>query len=502
MKWIHIIGVCGKATSLVAKMFADMGWFVTGSDAQFFPPASTYLQEQKIHTAEGYSYIHLTKKYWQEQTNNPMLDVADLPDVCIMMSFLTEKNKEFRYAKINKIPVLPYAKILGEYLIKENSIVVVGSAGKTTTTGLIAFLLESLSLDVSYMVGAETNNLEDSIKNVVNGIWSVVEGDEYHNLNPNIEGRAKFLEYKPKYLVITNIGYEHQDIFPTQEDYLGAFEQLVELVPSDGLIIAKSNDKNIDRVIQGAKCKVLRYGSNQAITSNYYVTYSHSEENGAGYVLLDEHRSEIISGKMKMLDFYNAENVLAAYVLLEYLYSNKIIKLSFATKQDLSHEFAKLVEKFGGVKKRLEILYSSSDLVVIDDFGVVADRAQRSLTTIKQHYPEHEIIAVFEPNSASRVKNLEDFNVMYKDIFRYASFLFIPRLSEDSNLASETEMIERLNQLSYNAQAIERETAIDSLNNLIKGNKEKKFVVVFFSSYRFTQTAHNFASSQSAKKTF
>lgn len=531
MKWIHIIGVSGKATSLVAKFFKDKGWFVTGSDAQFFPPASTYLQDHQINTAQGYNYKHLTKEYWIEklETPNPKpqtksvisnqnsdskisntkFEIPNSPDLCIMMSFLSEKNKEYRYAKLHNIPVWPYAKALGEYLIKENSVVVVGTAGKTTTTALIAFLLIELGLDPSFMIGAETNNFEESIYEGSSD-WSVIEGDEYHNPNENIEGKPKFMEYKPKFLVITNIGHEHQDIFPTQEEYNSAFQKLVASVPSEGVIIARAGDKNIDDVITHAKCRVIRYGSNHAVKADYYSSYHHSLQEGPEYEVLDHEKKSILRGKMNLLDVYNTENILAAFILIKELIERELLPaehikkrlrnegipadaVALLFKEDLFAMFQSLIQEFAGVKKRLEIVHSSEDLVILDDFGVVPHRAKRTLTTVAQHYPGYKIVAVFEPNSASRPLEKETFNKLYHEVFKNTELVVIPELSSQSELVDQEEMVSRLSLLGYAASASDNKTLVSSLVRLLEKEKDVKHVIVFFSSYRLTEMVHTLA---------
>ncbi|MDQ7021461.1 MAG: Mur ligase domain-containing protein [Candidatus Dojkabacteria bacterium] len=151
-KWFHATGVCGHATAAVTKMFKDMGWFTTGSDISFNPPAVDILDDAGIHYIEGYHYTHLTKEFWEKELSTE-LNINDKPDLALIVESATSKNNEYRYAKINKIDMRPYSQILGEYLIKDNSIVVAGSAGKTSTTSLIEFLLEKLDLDPSYMIG-------------------------------------------------------------------------------------------------------------------------------------------------------------------------------------------------------------------------------------------------------------------------------------------------------------------------------------------------------------
>ena len=171
------------------------------------------------------------------------------------------------YAKRLDLDVRPFSKVLGEYLVKEKSIVVVGTAGKTSTAACISYTLEKLGKSPSYMIGGEAFDLDSALKNTDSNI-SVLEGDEFHNIQ--LSSGPKFLEFSPKCLVITNIGWEHQDVFTTQEEYVEAFKKAVKLVPEDGIIIAKANDANIDLVLTEAKSKIIRYEySNEDVSRNY-----------------------------------------------------------------------------------------------------------------------------------------------------------------------------------------------------------------------------------------
>ncbi|MEP7103408.1 MAG: Mur ligase family protein [Candidatus Dojkabacteria bacterium] len=485
-KWLHIIGVCGKTTANIAKEFQNMGWFVTGSDNQYLPPASDLLVENKINTVVGFDFEHLTKSFW---LNNDKYQISNVkipndPDLILFISHLPTKNKEYLYAKKKGLDIRPYSRILKEYLIKDESIVVIGTAGKTTTTALITFLSQKLGLNPSYMIGADVVDIEDSLK-ITDSKWSVIEGDEYHNPDKEIEGKAKFLEYKPKYLIITKITWEHFDIFPTEELYVEEFRKAVELVPEDGVIIAKSGDKNIDKVLKSAKCKVIRYKFNEEMKELKNEGWSVASE-GDENLICNEKGSEILRFKTELLGSYNLENILAAVILICSLPAHRLpqslVEKGTQTLKDLS----KYISEFHGVKKRLEHIYKFEDLIVIDDFGIAPDRAQNSLETIHEKYPEHKIISIFEPNAGSRPNDLEIFRKAYSDSFALSDLVIIPDLSEVTpGLVSTNDMVERLVKMSINTVHIENTELVSFLKSEIKKRKEK-LIIVFFSSYKLT----------------
>lgn len=481
--WLHLIGVSGKTTANVAKVFQEMGWFVTGSDSQFLPPASNLLEEYKINTAEGYNFKHLTREFWETKIPNlAEQGVSSNPDLVLFISHLTTKNKEYLYARKKGLTIKPYAQILGEYLIKPESIVVAGTAGKTTTTALITFILQSLGIDPSYMIGAEVLDISDSLK-ITNTKFSVIEGDEYHNPDAEVEGNAKFLEYRPKYLVLTSIGWEHQDIFPTQQMYLEEFKKLVDLVPAEGVIVANANDENIDKVLVGAKAKVIRYSSNDKDTSWKVVKGKTSSK------IYDPRGNFVMEFKTNLLGDYNLENILASVVVVLNI-SSEAIPLDVIREGTGSLKvIAKAVTDFRGAKKRLEKLYEDENLTVIDDFGVAPTRAINSLATLKETYPKHKIIAVFEPNSGSRPMDSKLFASMYKGAFNDADEVLIPDLSTASDGLVETdEMVDRMNLLKFRAKHVSNPEIVDYLLSR-KTEEQGKLLIVFFSSYRLTEVA-------------
>ncbi len=486
MKWFHAIGACGKATANVAKMFKDMGWFVTGTDLQYLPPASLILEQAEIPFQQGYSFKHLTKEFWEEKLGQK-LNIPDKPDLALIVESASNKNKEYLFAKRQGIDVRPYSQILGEYLVKENSIVVTGTAGKTTTTALLVSLLKNLELDPSYMIGAEVLDFSEPLLNTDSN-WSVMEGDEYHSLE--LSNGAKFLEYKPKYGIITNIGWEHQDIFPTRERYIEEFGKFANLITEDGLLVAKANDETIDQVVKDAKCKVIRY---QVPSSKFQVPdincWKIQKKNDNEFIIFDQENNEVLQGSTNLIGKYNLENILASVIMLKTLMPD--------VKDELLIDS---IAKFKGPKKRLEILYKSEGLVVVDDFGVAPDRARNSINTLKENFPDFEITAVFEPNSGSRIKDLETFNNLYKGVFDNAAKVIIPALSEfNDELLTSSEMVERLQKLSLSHFDT---SDIKEIKNLLKNSIKDNYktLIVFFSSYRLDSIAKEFIEDIRSKK--
>lgn len=487
-KWFYAIGICGKTTANVAKMFKQMGWFVTGTDIQFIPPASDLLITENIPTEIGYHYSHLTKEFW-EQKLGKTLNIPDHPTLGLIVESASNKNKEYLFALKNNIDIRPFSKIFNEYLVKPESIVVVGTAGKTTTTALSTFILKEFGFNPTYMIGADVIDFNDSLQNT-NSSYSVIEGDEY--FSRELSTGAKFLQYKPKYGIITKISWDHLDVYPTQQEYINEFKKFVDIIPENGFVVAKMDDKNIDEVVKNAKCKVFRYKFIDTVDDiqtsdllNYFIVRDlDSKSTEVNFSIYSSAKTNLLSGSTKLIGNYNLENILANYILFTNINETKKIINADSTK------LTDIILKFSGVKKRMEFIFKSKDLVVIDDFGVSPERASNSLNTIKQYYKDYKIISVFEPNTGSRPLEKDLFAKLYNNAFINSDLVIIPDLNDNLDLLKTQDLLNQLKELNYNAKYIASNNLVSELKNMI----EPKTVVVFFSAFRLTQIAKEFAS--------
>jgi UDP-N-acetylmuramate: L-alanyl-gamma-D-glutamyl-meso-diaminopimelate ligase len=228
-KHIHIIGICGVATSALAIAFHKAGVKVTGSDKGFFPPVSTELEKHGISFYAG----------WHPEK-------MGTPDfVMIGGTGTSPSNPETLYAKEHGIPAFSYPEVLENYFIKKNSIVVAGTWGKTTTSALLSYMLITCGRKPAYFTGGlslshPTGALSDSD-------WSVVEGDEYQISIS--DRRPKFVHYAPTHLLLTSVSWDHADLYPTEKAYFDAFQKLVDGIPESGLIVACIDDAGVKTLV-------------------------------------------------------------------------------------------------------------------------------------------------------------------------------------------------------------------------------------------------------------
>lgn len=364
-KHVHIVGICGVTMAPLAVLYKKMGWKVTGSDKAFFPPMSTYLEKNGIKIMPGFKKKHLDTS----------------PDFVLAMAFITEKNPEVVEAKRKKIPIKVYADVLPELIEKKDSIVVAGDCGKTSITALATWVLEKAGFNPNFMIGGLPNNFEHGIRRA-NSSWSVMEGDEYPAAGWN--NTPRFLYYNPKYLILTDVTWDHMDKFPSEQIYIHMFEKLVAKIPADGAIIANSEGQNVKRVVRGVKARVIFYDS--LSFKNFPTPF----------------RGDIWR-----------QNSAAAIALARCLGIDDTI-----TREAL--------RSFSGIKRRQEVRARSKNAVVIDDNAHTPVKVAGGLEAISKMFPGYALCVVYEPGNRSKAALAMD---GYKTCFRFAERVIFPRVS-------------------------------------------------------------------------
>lgn len=332
---IHIIGIAGSMTAPLAISLQKQGHFITGSDQEkIYPPFSYLLEKAKITI--------------NETLINSGIDLAIIGSS--YASFIKTKE-EFEQIKLQKIPYISATEYISKNLIKNNSILIAGSYGKTTITAALACVLKNAGFDPSFMIGGQCiNNLESL--HFSNSDWSVIEADESIN---GLDTQAKFLYYPVKYLILTSASWEHKESYQSEIENSLAFKNLLSNLPSDGLLIYNSNEPSILPLLDFAKCKKISY--KPTILPN------------------------------QLIGCHNENNLGAVETLaLSLQISPQIIASSFKT--------------FKGIKRRLEIIADVKDIKFIDDFAQSGKRVEVSLKAVRDSFPKSHI-KVFYENHAS-----------------------------------------------------------------------------------------------------
>lgn len=365
---IHILGIAGIMTAPLAVYLKKMGHQVSGSDQEkIYPPVSLILKKSKIKI----NFFEITNQI----------------DLCIVgSSFNAFENtkKEFQQIKQLKIPYISATQYIAQNLVKNESILVSGSFGKTTITSLISWIFSKAKKNPNFMFGGQPKNKFPSIS-FSNSDISIVEGDEsIHGLDK----QAKFLNYSPKYLVLTSTDWEHQDCYSSKSKNLAAYQKLVKSLPQNGQMIVNFQNQSALKISQLSKAPVVTYNSLQA---NYFIDKINIKNNLT--TLIINTPSGLIKIDTQLIGQFNFENILAAVALSDSLKIKKTI-------------IQKAIFCFKGIKRRLELVANLNNILFFDDFAQSTTRIQSTLLALKNHYPQRNIkVLYFAHASFNQYKN-------------------------------------------------------------------------------------------------
>ena len=228
---VHILGICGTFMGGIAVIARSLGHRVTGSDANVYPPMSTMLEENGIEITEGY--------------DPAQLDPA--PDLIIVGNAMKRGNPCVEYMLDHDLPFTSGPAWLENYVLNTRKVIgVAGTHGKTTTSAMVAWILEYAGLNPSFLIGGVPGNFGVSAR-IGADPYFVIEADEYDCAF--FDKRSKFVHYRPYVQIMNNLEYDHADIFENIDMIKKQFHHLVRIIPSKGEIIIPADDKNIDDVI-------------------------------------------------------------------------------------------------------------------------------------------------------------------------------------------------------------------------------------------------------------
>ncbi len=367
---IHILGICGTFMGGIALLARELGHQVSGSDANVYPPMSTQLADHGITLHEGYDPAHL--------------DPA--PDLVIIGNALSRGNPTVEYVLNNDLKYISGPQWLHEYILQGRHVLAVsGTHGKTTTTSILAWILEVGGLNPGFLIGGIAENFGCSARLGESGYF-VVEADEYDTAF--FDKRSKFIHYRPSTLIINNIEYEHADIFHDLAAIRREFHHLVRIVPNHGLIIVRQGDMEISKVLEtGCWTPVEYFGGGDArwISKPLRDDYSEFEIN------VDNTPGGVV--RWDLIGRHNAENALAATAAANHIGID-------------SGMVCEALADFKSVKRRMEQLAVINGVTVYDDFAHHPTAIEATLAALRQRVGRKRIIAIMEPRSNTMRKGV------------------------------------------------------------------------------------------------
>jgi UDP-N-acetylmuramate: L-alanyl-gamma-D-glutamyl-meso-diaminopimelate ligase len=364
---IHLIGIGGTGMAALAGMLKQRGHHVAGSDLNVYPPMSTFLEQQQIHAYQGFEATHLQPH----------------PDLVIVGNAMSRGNPEVEYMLNAGLRYYSLPEALKEFFIRgKYSCVVAGTHGKTTTSSLLAWTLESTGLDPSFFIGGIPENFGQGFK-LGNGRHFVLEGDEYDSAF--FDKGSKFFHYLPNLVILNNIEYDHADIFKSLEEVKTAFRRLINIIPGNGHFIACSDDPIVRDMLPRAFSQVATFGFGAEAEWRAAITR----------VLPD--------GNEFMIE-YGGEKFGPLFLPLagEHNVKNATAVFSAAVRLGVSPEkIGAALQTFRGVRRRLQVTDDQDGVLVLDDFAHHPTEVRETLAGVKQRYPQRRLWAVFEPRTAS-----------------------------------------------------------------------------------------------------
>jgi UDP-N-acetylmuramate: L-alanyl-gamma-D-glutamyl-meso-diaminopimelate ligase len=390
---IHLIAVCGTAMGALACMLNDLGYEVTGSDQKIYPPMSRFLADRGIPVMDGFRAEHL----------------AHRPDLVVVGNAVPRTNAEAVESERLALPFCSMPQAVNRFLAAgKRTLMVVGTHGKTTTSALLAWLLQAAGRAPSFMIGGILRNFGSNYR-LGNGEDLVIEGDEYDTAF--FDKGPKFLHYAAAATVLTSVEFDHADIYRDLEHVQSAFRRLVEGLAPDGLLLAYDGDAAIDRVTAGSLARRQRYGWSEG--APWRLGRIQADPPWTHIEVLKEAR---VFGRFRtrMIGRHNALNALAAVAVADH------IGIPAAAA-------AEALESFEGVKRRQEIRGEKRGIVVMDDFAHHPTAVRETVAAVKSGYPGGRLIAVFEPRTNTSMRKV--FQPVYPQAFDGADIICIRRPS-------------------------------------------------------------------------
>lgn len=364
-KHIHILGICGTFMGGIAAIAKELGYRVSGCDANVYPPMSTQLEALGIELMQGYSTEHL----------------RDEPDIVIIGNAMSRGNELVEYVLDRNIPYTSGPQWLLENVLKDRWVVAVsGTHGKTTTSSMISWILEYGKLSPGFLIGGVPQNFESSAR-LGNTPFFVIEADEYDTAF--FDKRSKFVHYQPRTLVMNNMEFDHADIFNDLSDIQKQFHHLIRIVPSNGLILANADEPNISDTLKQGCWTPVQSTSLIDEKNGWYANKVHADGSVFKVYFKGEEQGIV---NWNLIGDFNIENALMAIA------ASRHVGVP-------SHIAIEALSEFINTKRRMELRGVVDNISVYDDFAHHPTAITKTLAGLRAHVGNTKIIAVLEPRS-------------------------------------------------------------------------------------------------------
>jgi UDP-N-acetylmuramate: L-alanyl-gamma-D-glutamyl-meso-diaminopimelate ligase len=364
---VHILGICGTFMGGIAAIARAAGYRVTGSDHSVYPPMSTQLRALGIELIEGYEAAQLEPE----------------PQMIIVGNVMTRGMPVIEAMLDRALPYTSGPEWLAAAVLRERWVLAVaGTHGKTTTSSMLAWILEDAGLSPGFLIGGIPENFGLSAR-LGEAPFFVIEADEYDTAF--FDKRAKFVHYRPRTLVLNNLEYDHADIYPDLAAIERQFQHLLRTVPGSGRILCNAADAHLARVLSaGCWSEVERFARDGAAGAQWSARASAASDFSRFEVIHEAHRcGEVQWG---LIGAHNVDNALAA--------------LAAARHAGVTIERGiEALRRFKGVARRMQLRGEAGGVKVYDDFAHHPTAIATTLDGLRRSVGRERIVAVLEPRS-------------------------------------------------------------------------------------------------------
>ena len=423
MKHVHFLGICGTAMGAVASAMARQGYIVTGTDANVYPPMSTFLENEGIQIFQGY---------------NPS-NIPEDTDLVVIGNAMSRGNVEVEAVLDTRLRYMSLPETMKEFFLwGKRNLVVTGTHGKTTTTSMLAWMLEANGKNPSFMIGGIARNLGRGGR-FTDSDFCVLEGDEYDT--SFFDKRSKFLHYLPEVVIINNIEMDHADIYANVEEIKLSFKRLLRVVPRNGVVFINADCPNCAdvRAYAASELKMVKMLSvGMAEDADIRITELEHRTDGCSFTLCcapapegsEETTYSLLNGErfnVPMIGDFNIRNAAMAACAAAFAGLN-------------AEEIRTALNSFEGVARRQEIRGTVNGVTVVDDFAHHPTAIRQAIAGLRQRFPKSRLWVLFEPRSNTTIRNL--FQSELAEALSDADFAVISPIENTKRLAPE----ERLDQ--------------------------------------------------------
>ena len=413
----HLIGIAGTAMGSLAGLLRAKGYRVTGSDMGVYPPMSTQLDELGIEYALGFDSANL----------------EPAPDVVVVGNAISRGNEELETVLDRRLNYVSAAHTIKEEFLKGRHVLAVaGTHGKTTTTAILAWLLEAAGMNPSFLIGGIAENFGASFR-LSDSDYFVIEADEYDTAY--FDKGPKMWHYLPRTAVVTNVEFDHADIFRDESAYSFAFERFINLIPRNGTLVVGWETPIARELSRKSLAPVESYGAGEPDSSGHPRLRAEEIEYGPDGTSFDVCHEGTRLGRVRtpLSGEFNVRNCLAA----------------LGAASAVGADWDGLVEglrTLEPVRRRMEVRGEVRGVTVIDDFAHHPTAVRETIAATRQRFVGGRVVAIFEPRSYTA--QLRKFQQPYREALGNADQVVLAGLFHperyDANTGLDPEELAKL----------------------------------------------------------